>query len=49
MAALIRDGSQFCGGTLVASKYVVSAAHCMTHEAGGNHSEADFQVRGNDF
>ena len=22
-------GSSFCGGTLVASKYVISAAHCM--------------------
>ena len=22
-------GGQFCGGTLVASKYVISAAHCM--------------------
>ena len=24
-------GDQFCGGTLVASKYVISAAHCMFH------------------
>ena len=31
MVALVRsDGAgQFCGGTLVASKYVISAAHCM--------------------
>ena len=29
MVALVRGGSQFCGGTLVASKYVISAAHCM--------------------
>ena len=30
MVALVRaTGKQFCGGTLVASKYVVSAAQCM--------------------
>ena len=30
MAALVNStGGQFCGGTLVASKYVISAAHCM--------------------
>ena len=30
MAALVgSSGGQFCGGTLVASKYVISAAHCM--------------------
>ena len=29
MAALLSNGNQFCGGTLVAGKYVVTAAHCM--------------------
>merc|ERR1712038_1030797 len=40
MAALVRDGNQFCGGTLVASKYVISAAHCMTEGS----STPDFQI-----
>ena len=32
VAALLSNGGQFCGGTLVASKYVVTAAHCMYDE-----------------
>ena len=49
MVALVRGGSQFCGGTLVASKYVISAAHCMSNSAGGVHTDADFQVKRNDL
>ena len=36
MVALVyASGSHFCGGTLVASKYVISAAHCMWNYANG--------------
>ena len=27
------QAEDFCGGTLVASKYVISAAHCMEHQS----------------
>ncbi|GHI02590.1 serine protease [Streptomyces cellostaticus] len=30
------SGNQFCGGTLVAAKKVVTAAHCMVGESAGN-------------
>ena len=37
MVAILDSDGQFCGGTLVASKYVISAAHCMfTDEKGEN-------------
>ena len=29
MALIVLHGNLQCGGTLVASKYVISAAHCM--------------------
>ena len=34
---------QFCGGTLVASKYVISAAHCMFSGAAAV-ANTDFKV-----
>ena len=36
MVALVNSttGGHFCGGTLVASKYVISAAHCMFRNNG---------------
>ena len=43
MVALVyASGGQFCGGTLVASKYVISAAHCMFNKDG---SSRDFKVK----
>ncbi|WP_316753128.1 S1 family peptidase [Streptomyces herbicida] len=30
------SGNQFCGGTLVAAKKVITAAHCMVGESAGN-------------
>jgi len=41
------SGSQFCGGTLVASKYVVTAAHCMFLDQNAQQpvNKADVNVR----
>ena len=40
---------QFCGGTLVASKYVISAAHCMFNGDGSPSTSTDFKVKQKDF
>merc|ERR1711981_286813 len=46
MVALVgSSGGQFCGGTLVASKYVISAAHCMFTLDGTALANTDFQIR----
>ena len=42
-------GGQFCGGTLVASKYVISAAHCMFNLDGTSLTNTDFKVKREDF
>ena len=50
MVALADAGSKigsFCGGTLVASKYVISAAHCMFDENNVSLKITGFQVRTN--
>ena len=51
MAALVRSSGagQFCGGTLVASKYVISAAHCMFNQDGSSVTNTDFKVKPEDF
>merc|ERR1712183_585439 len=46
MVALVTSsGGQFCGGTLVASKYVISAAHCMFEQDGSPTSKTDIKIR----
>ena len=46
MVALVgSSGGQFCGGTLVASKYVISAAHCMFKLDGTALANTDFKVK----
>ena len=50
MVALVRtSGGLLCGGTLVASKYVISAAHCMFNQDGSSVTNTDFKVKPEDF
>ena len=51
MAALVDStgGVQFCAGTLVASKYVISAAHCMFEQDGSPTNNTDIKVKREDF
>ena len=39
------EGLQFCGGTLVASKYVVTAAHCMFSDQNAQQPLTTSQVK----
>ena len=46
MVALVyASGGHFCGGTLVASKYVITSANCMAVISG----PTDFKVKPEDF
>ena len=52
--SLVPGAAQFCGGTLVASKYVISAAHCMFYHCECRHNlkkkqPKEFQVSGEDY
>ena len=49
VAVVSSSGGQFCGGTLVASKYVISAAHCMFNQDGSSLANTDFKVKPEDF
>ena len=48
MVAILDSNGQFCAGTLVASKYVISAAHCMFVDEAGTrpYTTSQLQVGG---
>ena len=45
VSLILSDGFHFCGGTLVASKYVISAAHCMFSDWNTLLHKSEFKVR----
>ena len=49
MALLDSYDEAYCGGTLVASKYVISAAHCMFNQDGTSVANTDIKVELDDF
>ena len=45
MVAILDSDGQFCGGTLVASQYVISAAHCMFSDEKGENPYTASQLK----
>ena len=44
VALLNKKGKQDCAGSLIASKYVISAAHCMLSRKGKPIDASDIKV-----